>query len=114
MDRVAHGGRLVVQVNLDEPVGVERGGLRLEVRHIDLGQVHVGVVDPGSATSGSLAARAVAGAERAGRLLGTPWFSASSLASRTPASLSSRRMDRPSAGVRPAWSKAVLSSARDR
>src|SRR6516162_241080 len=43
-----------------------------------------------------------------------PLVSVSSLASRTPASLSSRRMDRASAGVSPACSNAVRRSERDR
>ena len=45
MDRVAHGGRLVVQVNLGKLVGVaERGRLRLKVHDIGVGRVNVGVV----------------------------------------------------------------------
>jgi len=45
VDRVAHGGRLVVQVNLGKLVGVaERGRLRLKVHNIGVGQINLGVV----------------------------------------------------------------------
>src|ERR1700733_1856911 len=67
--------------------------------------------DSGSPSSASLAAPAGGAVQRTDR--GLP-ESPSSLASRTPDSASSRRIDRPSAGVSPAWSKALLSSARDR
>ncbi len=62
MDRVAHGRRLVVQIDLGKPVGVERGRLSLEVRDVDLHQVGVGLVRPGGRSL-----RLLGGLRRGGR-----------------------------------------------